>query len=221
MPTSADTSTSGRGIQLLETVDRQISEVIGLLSAGGEAVLSLPVPGREKMGDGTLAACALHTAERYQLIAEFLQAAGQMHPSRAGRGQSRYRIPRFLPARGHGLAGHSGGDHDSGMHDGDYTAESADLDGLLERLSAARDALSVLAQLTDEQLDTVPPAGSFRFCDGQRRLEQVVTGLLKHQANQVERHVSRSSVSRVSRARGPDPSASGRLVDRDDPPAVG
>ncbi len=72
------------------------------------------------------------------------------------------------------------------MHDGDYTAESVDLDGLLERLSAARDALSVLAELTDEQLDTVPPADSFRFCDGQRNLEQVVAGLLRHQSHQVD-----------------------------------
>jgi hypothetical protein len=178
---------SERGIQLHETAEGPISELIDLLSTRGEAALSLPCPGREKMGDGTLAACALHTADRYQLIAEFLQAAaGQMPRARVGSTQARHRIPRFLLDRGHGPAGHGEGDHDSGMHDGDYTAESADLDGLLERLSAARDALSVLAEMTDEQLDTVPPAGSFRFCDGQRSLEQVVTGLLKHQGHQVD-----------------------------------
>lgn len=139
------------------------------------------------MGDGTVAAVALHTADRYQLIAGFLQSAAAPTPSARVRSRrAGHRIPRFLLARGHGPAGHRGGEHDSGMHDGEYTAQSADLDGLLERLSAARDALSVLAELTDEQLDTVPPADSFRFCDGQRTLEQVVTRLLKHQGHQVD-----------------------------------
>ena len=36
------------------------------------------------------------------------------------------------------------------------------------------------------QLDAIPPDGSFRFCDGQRTLEQVLAGLLKHQAHQIE-----------------------------------
>ncbi len=72
------------------------------------------------------------------------------------------------------------------MHGRDYMAENVDLPGLLERLSAGRDALSLLAGLTDEQLDTVPSAGSFRFCDGQRTLEQVVTSLLKHQGHQID-----------------------------------
>ena len=179
---SADTSTSGRATQLLETATGQIAALIALLSAGGEAVLSLPIPGREKMGDGTLAACALHTAERYQLIAEFIGAAGQMPAPRGGR----HRIPRFLLARGHGPGGHAEMGHETGMHDGDTTAADVDVDGLLERLSAARDAFGLLAGFTDERLDVVPPAGAFRFCDGQRTLEQVVIGLLKHQGHQVD-----------------------------------
>jgi hypothetical protein len=186
MSTSADASTGGRGIRLLETANGQISELIALLSAGGEAVLSHPVPGREKMGDGSLAACAMHTAERYQLIAEFLGAAGQMPASRAGRGRSRHRIPRFLLARGHGPGGHAEMRHEKGMHDGAYAAVDLDLDGLLERLSSARDAFGLLAELTDERLDTVPPAGTFRFCDGQRTLEQVLVSLLKHQGHQID-----------------------------------
>jgi hypothetical protein len=43
-----------------------------------------------------------------------------------------------------------------------------------------------MAELTDDQLDSVPPVGSFRFCDGQRTLEQVVASLLKHQGRQVD-----------------------------------
>jgi uncharacterized membrane protein YraQ (UPF0718 family) len=185
MPISADTSASGRGIRLRETANGQISELIALLSKGGEAILSLPVSGREKMGDGTIAACASHTASRYQLIAEFLQAAGKMPASRADKGQGRHRIPRFLLARGHGPASHAGAPHEQGMHGGESIAEDADLDGLLKRLSACRDAFGLMAELSGERLETVPPAGSFRFCDGQRTLEQVVAGLLKHQGHQV------------------------------------
>ncbi len=98
---------SGRTSQLHETAVGQISELIGLISARDAAALSLPCPGREKMGDGTVAAVALHTADRYQLIAGFLQAAaGQMPRARVGSRQARHRIPRFLLARGHGPAGH-------------------------------------------------------------------------------------------------------------------
>ena len=35
-------------------------------------------------------------------------------------------------------------------------------------------------------VDQVPPKDSFRFCDGQRTLEKVLAGLLKHQAHQLE-----------------------------------
>lgn len=184
MPTNS--AGNERGILLAEAAEGQIADLIALLSAQGEAVLSLPVPGREKLGDGTVGACALHTAERYQLIAEFIGATGQMLAPRAGRGQSRHQIPRFLLARGHGRGSHDATRHGQGLHDGDYTAEDVDLDGLLERLSAARDAFGLLAELTDEHLDAVPPAGSFRFCDGERTLEQVVVGLLKHQGHQIE-----------------------------------
>jgi hypothetical protein len=72
------------------------------------------------------------------------------------------------------------------MRDGDYTADNVDLHDLLDLLSAGRDALSLLADLTDERLDTAPPTGSFRFCDGQRTLEHVVASLLNHQAHQID-----------------------------------
>ena len=145
----------GRGSQLLETADRQISRLIGLVSQVDETVLGMPCPGREKLGDGTVGALASHTADSYLRIAAFL-----------GR----------LPARG----------HTPPTHDGGYTAGNVGLAGLIERLSAGREALSLLADLTDDQLDTVPPAGSFRFCDGQRTLGDVISGLLKHQGHQID-----------------------------------
>jgi hypothetical protein len=177
---------SERGIQLHETADAQISELIGLFSTRSEAALSLPCPGREKLGDGTVAALALHTADSYLRIAGFLQATGQTPGAHAEAIQGRHRIPRALLARGHAPPGHSESGHDDGVHDGDYTADNVDLHDLLDLLSAGRDALSLLADVNDERLDTVPPTGSFRFCDGQRTLEQVVASLLNHQAHQID-----------------------------------
>ncbi len=174
-----------RAERLLATADGQIAELIALLSAGGEAMLRLPCSGREKMGDSTVAACALHTADRYQQIAEFLRGADKA-PGGGSASKGAHRFPRFLLAGSHMTASHAERDRDHGGHDGGYTAESVDLDGLLERVAAARGALGVLAELTDDQLDTVPPADSFRFCDGERTLEQVVAGLLKHQGHQVD-----------------------------------
>jgi hypothetical protein len=61
-----------------------------------------------------------------------------------------------------------------------------DLDDLLERLSTAWDALTILAELSDEQLDAVPSASEVKFCDGRRTLEQILSSLLKHQRHQVD-----------------------------------
>ena len=98
-----------------------------------------------------------------------------------------HRIPRFLRAIGHGppsdRAEHSPA---AGQHDIKYTADAIDVCAVVEHLSASHDTLGRIAELTDTQLDSIPPDGSFRFCDGQRTLEQVLAGLLKHQGHQVE-----------------------------------
>ncbi|MDQ6803445.1 MAG: hypothetical protein M3065_00440 [Actinomycetota bacterium] len=51
--------------------------------------------------------------------------------------------------------------------------------------AGARAAGPALGDLTDEQLDTVPPASDMKFCDGQRTLEQILTNLLNHQSHQL------------------------------------
>jgi hypothetical protein len=173
---------SERGTQLRETAEGQINELTRLFSQRGEAALRLPCPGREKLGDGTVAALASHTADSYLRIAGFLQTTSQIPVA----GQPRHRIARLLRARSHTPPRHGESAHDDGMHDGDYATEHVDLAGLLERLSAGQDGLSLLADLTDEQLDTRPLSGSFRFCDGQRTLEQVVASLLNHQRHQID-----------------------------------
>lgn len=142
-----------RGIKLLNTANWQIADLIELLSTADQAALRLPCPGREQLGDGTVAACALHTAHTYRRIAGFL--------------------------RGHA----DDNRHDAADHD---RAQNVDPRDLLARLAKAQDTLTILAHLTDEQLDAVPPAGTARFCDGHRTFEQVVTGMLKHQGRQID-----------------------------------
>ena len=68
---------------------------------------------------------------------------------------------------------------------GDYV-RALDLDGVVGQLSASRDALRAMTELSDSQLDAIPPKDSFRFCDGQRTLEQVIASLLKHQGHQLD-----------------------------------
>ena len=99
----------------------------------------------------------------YHRIAGFLNGDARQH-----------RIARFL----HG--------HGQGKHPGDYSAENINLKTVLDRLTTGRVALSTLADLTDEQLDTIPPARDMKFCDGQRTLEQIVTNMLKHQNHQLD-----------------------------------
>jgi hypothetical protein len=155
---------SERGTQLQETANGQISELIALISTPGKVALRLACPGREKLGDGTVAACAMHTADNYHRIAGFLQ--GQ-------RGGGHTRIAKFLHR------------HREDQHQDNYRADNIDLPALLDRLSAGRAALSVLADLTEAQLDTVPPASEMKFCDGQRTLQQIITNLLNHQNHQL------------------------------------
>jgi hypothetical protein len=66
-----------------------------------------------------------------------------------------------------------------------YSADAFDRDRTRAKLLALRDQVSA-ARLSDSQLDTIPPAGSFRFCDGKRALEQVLLALLTHQRHQLD-----------------------------------
>jgi hypothetical protein len=83
-----------RAKQLFQTADQQIPDPIALLGAADKAALHAPRPGREKLGDGTAAAIAMHTADNYHRIARYLSATTQ--PS-AHKPQRRHHIP---PSRG-------------------------------------------------------------------------------------------------------------------------
>jgi hypothetical protein len=175
-----------RGKQLQAIADDQISELINLVSTLDDAALRLPCPGREKLGDGTIAASTRHTVDNYQRIGEFVQTSDRMSGAHAPSQHGGGRIPRFLRALGHGPADHGEHSPAAGQHDNQYTADNIDPGAVITQLSASRDALGRIAELTDSQLDAIAAKDSFRFCDGQRTLEQVITSLLKHQCHQLD-----------------------------------
>jgi hypothetical protein len=146
-----------RAQQLQETADRQIAELTQQLSAAGNVGLTRPCPGREGLGDGSVGAVAAHTTDNYHRIARFVSALRD-----------------------------DGDQHEPGQHGDGYRASEIELDVLLARLAAARDALATIELLSDEQMDLVPPAGEMRFADGERTLEQIIASLLKHQRHQVD-----------------------------------
>ena len=147
---------SQRAQQLCEEADRQIAELGQRLSAAGAAGLRRRCSGRDKLGDGTVAGVAGHTIGNYQRIARLIATAQDAEDP-----------------------------HNAG-HDAAYRASDVELDHLLAQLSDARDALAAIGQLGDEQLDTVPPAGTMKFADGERTLEDIFGRLLKHQGHQVD-----------------------------------
>jgi hypothetical protein len=175
-----------RGRQLHATTDEQIGELIGLIWGLGVAALRRRCPGREKLGDGTVRASAQHTADNYQPIAGFVQTSDRMSRAHIPAQHGGHRIPRFLRAIGDAPVDHAEHNPGPGQHADHYSADTIDLGAVVEQLSASRATLGRVAELTDSQLDAIPPDGSFRFCDGQRTLEQVLAALLKHQGHQVD-----------------------------------
>ena len=147
---------SERASHLHEVAERQTVDLLALIATGGESLLRRPCPGREKLGDGTIAAVAAHSAITYHRIAAFARGDSEADQE---------------PGSGH-------------IHSGSQATIPSSR--LIEELSAAQRALAALARLTDRELDTVPPAGSARFCDDKRTREQVLTAMLKHQGHQID-----------------------------------
>jgi hypothetical protein len=175
-----------RANQLHLTADRQISELLAFISTLDEAGSRRPCPGRERLGDGTVAACARHTADNYQRIADFLTTSDGMSTRHGASPHGGHRIPRFLRSGGHGPESHRQNGSDAASHDAPYTADKTHLVLVARQLSTTRESIGRIADLTDGQLDAIPPEGAFRFCDGHRTIEQVLASLLKHQAHQLD-----------------------------------
>jgi hypothetical protein len=141
----------------LAMADEQIAELVRVLSSAGEAGLRRPCPGREKLGDGTVGAVAMHTAENYTRISSFLRATIDGRPK----------------------------EHLGAHHPGAMTGDVS-LDDLLARLRRARRDLEVLTQLSDEELEDVPTASEIRFVDGRRTRGAILVAVLRHQQHQVD-----------------------------------
>jgi hypothetical protein len=170
--------------QLHAAATRQIGELIDLVSTLDAGRSRLPCPGREKLGDGTVAANAQHAADNYQRIAAFVATSGQVSAAHPPAEYGAHRMPGFVRRLGHQPTKQD--EHRAGPDVEQYAADSLDPGELVKQLSVTCDALAQIATLTDSQLEAIPPDGSFRFCDGQRTLQQVLTSLLKHQSHQVE-----------------------------------
>jgi hypothetical protein len=175
-----------RSSQLFLSADRQIADLLALISTLDEASSRLPCQGREKLGDGTVAACVRHTADNYQRIAGFISTSDRLSARHDPRRYAGHRTPRLLGALGHGPASHAEDGCDAPSHDGPNTADNTDLALVATQLSTTRCSLEQIAELSDSQLHAIPPEGTLRFCDGQRTLEQVLASLLKHQAHQLD-----------------------------------
>ena len=120
----------------------------------------------------------MHMADNYDRIAGLLDTEPESPAAETG--SSRHPIPRFARAAGHRIGPGAGG------HAADYAAEDIEFARLVDRLSIGHAALRRLADLTDEQLDAVPPASEMRFCDGRRTLHEILTSLFKHQQHQLD-----------------------------------
>jgi hypothetical protein len=177
---------SDRAEQLQTTAVNQIGELIAVVSTADDATLHRPCPGREKLGDGTIGAFAAHTADNYRRIGAFVATSGRMSARHRPQPNRGHQIPGLLRRLGHAPPEES--EHGAGRHDHDagYSADSVSQPEIIERLATAREQLGGIAGLSNQQLGAVPPKDSFRFCDGQRTLEQVLTGLFKHQEHQVQ-----------------------------------
>jgi len=165
-----------RAAELFNRAEGQILALNTLLAGVDDSALGLPC--RAKLGDGTVGAISMFIADNYLRIADDVhEASTQARPTRSG-----HRIPKWAS---HGRPQHrdpSGRDQPHAANDS-YTGPF-ELRAIIERLAVARRRVLTLADLTDAQLDSIPPSGAMRFADGKRTLERVITGMLTHQASQ-------------------------------------
>lgn len=133
---------SERAVHLSRTADRQITEVIDILAICDEAALRLPCPGREELGDGSVAACARHTAHNYRRIGRFLATTDRLSAGHTTGEPGAHRLPRFLRTLGHDAVEQSRHGPDGHDHHEQYKAENTSPADLIEQLSARTSALS-------------------------------------------------------------------------------
>jgi hypothetical protein len=72
-----------------------------------------------------------------------------------------HRIPRFLRALGHRPQDHAEHGPGAGQHEEQYTADNIDPGAIVEQLSASRDNLGRIAELTNRQLNAIWTSPAF------------------------------------------------------------
>lgn len=140
-----------RGARLMAKAERQLSEMIEFFGTLDEADLRKP--------------CIEGSAE--DSPGETVAAVA------AHTAEGYHHLGRFL-----GAAGYVPGIPETGNGHG-HVPEA--LPDMRDRLAAGKALTGLLGDLTDEQLDSVPPAGSSRFSDGCRTLDQVIEAVITHQ----------------------------------------
>jgi hypothetical protein len=192
-----------RAAELLNQAEGQILALDTLLARVNESALGLPC--REKLGDGTVGAMSMFIADNYLRIADSVQEA----PSQAPATRSGHWIPEWAA---HGRAQHRDPSGRGLPHTANDTYTGPfELRAIIERLAVARRRVQTLADLTDAQLDSIPPSGAMRFADGKRTLERVISGMLTHQASQ--RDAVEAALAQVRRC-SPQPRPPDRPADR-------
>jgi hypothetical protein len=146
---------NGHGIELMEKVRQQLDEVAAVFAAVDDADLSKHCPNEDGEATGTVAAAAAHLAEGYARLGRFLDSTGYVPP-----------VPAADPEHGHGHR---------------RAPPPATVADVLELLHRAEQPVTLLGDLTDEQLDSVP-AKANRFTDEHRTLRQVISEMTSHQA---------------------------------------
>jgi hypothetical protein len=155
---------SHRGTELRTRMSQQLDEITEFVGTLTDADLRKPCPDETGHDAGhTVGAAATHLADGYQRLGQFLLSAGYV-PGSPAAGTSH--------GHGHGY-GHQHAQAPVGVPD------------LLDRLVGGKAPIGLLAELTDEQLDSVP-ASANRFADGHRTLEQVINEVIAHQAAHLE-----------------------------------
>ena len=162
-----------RGTRLMAKADGQLSETIEFFATLEEADLrkACTDEGAEDSSGGTVAAVAAHTAEGYHQLGRFLRAAGYV-PG----------LPETGSDRGRGHGGRDRGQDRGQEHRHAHGHAPDALPDMRGRLSEGKVPIGLLAELTDEQLDGLPPAGSSPFSDGRRTLDRVIEAAIAHQA---------------------------------------
>lgn len=146
---------SDRGTELMAKVLEQLDQASALLAGSDESALHRPYVDRE--GDhsaNSVGSAALHFIEGYQKIGRLLKGAGYVSAS---------------------LAEGAPQPHGHGKH------HDPDMSDVVKGLDAAKIRLTLLADLSDEQLDSVPSVRN-QWADGERTLLQVLDTIIDHQA---------------------------------------